>query len=128
MPRNKIAVDFDGVINSYVSGWTGKTDLPDLPVPGAFQWLEEISKSYGIIIHTARFEKLSDSNHKVILALDAWFRKHGLSEDVLRDLQYWTDPGKPKAVMYVDDRAYRFVGDNFPSVDVIANLRPWGEK
>lgn len=31
-----ICVDFDGVIHSYDSGWTGATDIRDEPIPEAF--------------------------------------------------------------------------------------------
>lgn len=127
MTKYNIAVDFDGVINSYTSGWTGEDHLPDPPVDGAFAWLEEVSKTYRVVLHTARLSS-SRRTAKVVLALDSWFRKHGLPEGVLRSIQYWTDPGKPQAVLYIDDRAYRFTGANFPSVEEITNLRPWGEK
>ena len=36
-----ICVDFDGVIHSYTSGWKGIDVIPDDPVPGAIEWLEE---------------------------------------------------------------------------------------
>ena len=32
---------------------------------------------------------------------------------------------KPPAVLYIDDRAYRFTGSNWPSVDEIKSFQPW---
>lgn len=42
MKKNRkpiLVYDFDGVINSYKSGWLGATRIPDPPVPGALEHL-----------------------------------------------------------------------------------------
>ena len=34
-----LAIDFDGVLHSYSSGWKGSRNIPDPPVDGAIEWL-----------------------------------------------------------------------------------------
>lgn len=53
MPRT-VCVDFDRVIHSYVSGWQGPGVIPDPPVPGAIEWLNEIRTRYVIVSLTTR--------------------------------------------------------------------------
>ena len=46
-----IAADCDGVLHSYVSGWQGADSLPDPPVPGAIEWLEDVTKHFEVAIN-----------------------------------------------------------------------------
>lgn len=115
-----IAVDFDGVINSYRSGHT-KGGIFDPPVPGAIEWLEGLIQSpYKVVIYSGR---LTDPNEKAVM--QDWLLRNGLSAGALAKLAF---EAKPIAVMYVDDRAWKFNGNNFPSLGDIANFRPWYEK
>jgi hypothetical protein len=110
-----ICLDFDGVVNSYTSGWNdGKLDEP--PVDGAIEWLEEITKKHKVIIHSARL-RTSNQQPKVI----AWLRDNGLSERALGKLKY---EAKPIADVYIDDRAIAFSG-SFPSAKDISNFKTW---
>ena len=134
-----IAVDFDGVLHQYISPWVDATVIPDPPVPGAIEWLTEMSRHFRIVIHTCRFKQdnldpADDERYppqslgkvaRVVHAVQQWLRAHGLPGEVLAGLHFWTFPGKPTALVYVDDRGYRFRGD-FPSRDDIhQRLRPW---
>ena len=116
-----IACDFDGVINSYTSGWTGDT-LPDPPVPGAIEWLEEISKPCEVIIHTARIRPDQPGQEELIRA---WLLKHGLSTEALARLSF---EGKVTATIYLDDRAIRFEGKNFPTAKEVKNHKAWNKQ
>lgn len=50
-----IAVDFDGVIHAYTSGWKGPRVIPDGPVEGAIDFLlESLSHGYTIAIYSSR--------------------------------------------------------------------------
>ena len=113
-----IACDFDGVINSYVSEWSAD-ELPDPPVPGAIEWLEEITKTCKVIIHSTR---VGDGH---IPLIRAWLLDHGLSMEAIGRL-YWID--KPRATVYLDDRAIRFRGKNFPTEQQLREHRTWSEK
>jgi len=114
-----IAVDCDGVLHSYVSGWQGADVLPDEPVPGAIAWLERVTKDFEVAIHSTRCRSVGGR-----WAIEGWLREHGLSDEALSHVHY--PPYKPAALIYVDDRGYRFDGRNFPSVDAIWAAKPWG--
>lgn len=109
-----VAIDFDGVINSYTSGWQGAGRLPDPPNPGAFEFIESVfAAGYRVTVLSTRAETNEARN-----AMRRWFKNHGMGERTLQNL-YITNIKGP-AVIYLDDRAVRFVG-KFPTVkDVLA--------
>jgi hypothetical protein len=37
-----LAIDFDGVLHSYKSGWKGAKNIPGPPVDGAIEWLSDL--------------------------------------------------------------------------------------
>ena len=41
MRKQTICLDFDGVINSYRSGFTTPQAIPDPPVPGVLEWISD---------------------------------------------------------------------------------------
>lgn len=124
MDRKKrwtVAVDVDGVIHSYASGWQGAEVIPDPPVAGAIEWLERIGEEYDIAICSTRAETEEGRQ-----AISEYLRRHGLSEEAMDVITI--EAGKPPALLYVDDRAWRFTGDNFPTVEQIRNAVPWWKR
>ncbi len=119
-----IAVDFDGVLNSYASGFQGNTLFPDPPVPGAIEWLEEMAKHFKVIIHSARLsDDEGDWDWAALHNMRKWLEFNGVSGVTMNRLDF---AQKPKALVYIDDRGYRFTGDNFPTRKQIhLELRPW---
>ncbi len=112
-----ICMDFDGVIHSYHSGWEGPEIISDLPVVGAFATLDSyLTAGLEVFIYSARSE-----TPEGIQAMKEWFRFHNFMN--LDQLKFTNK--KPHAVLYVDDRAYRFKGTEFPSVEYIQNFKPW---
>jgi len=112
-----LCVDFDGVIHSYLSGWKGATEIPDPPVKGAIEWLNELCD------HPEWDPQIYSSRSKeegAIDAMRAWLKRHGL--------KYWDVIGmptqKPAAFLTVDDRAICFRG-TFPSRLEMTCFRPW---
>ena len=100
MPKT-IAIDFDGVIHSYTSGWTGPVPT-DPPVDGALKFINKLLElGYKVSIYSTRFETFSGSNATV-----EWLTKNGFPIEQL-ELTF----AKPKAIIYIDDRAFRFDGD-----------------
>jgi hypothetical protein len=112
-----VAVDFDGVIHSYTSPWVNAKTIPDPPVPGAIEWLSKIAEHFKVVIFTTRARESGGA----IAVLD-YLEKHGFSAAMTVTCE------KVPALIYVDDRAYRFTGGNFPSKDEIYRLKPWNKR
>ncbi len=119
--RWTVAVDVDGVLHTYTSGWQGADVLPDPPVPGAIEWLEQITEEYDVAICSTRC-----ATPEGCAAVEEWLRAHGLSDRAQASV-YVTE-GKPPALIYVDDRGWRFTGENFPTVEQVEAALPWWKK
>ncbi len=115
--RRTIAVDFDGVVHSYASGWKGACVIADPPVEGAIEWLVAAVERFDVAIFSVRA-----SSPGAVDAMRAWLRRHGLPDHVLARITF--PVAKPPAELYIDDRAYRFEG-TFPSFEELASLSPW---
>ncbi len=118
MSKPILCVDFDGVIHSYASGWQGAENLPDPPVPGAIEWLDTIIEDFDVAVCSTR--AATDEGRE---AIREYLLRHGLSEAVVSAIRI--EAGKPPALLYIDDRGWRFTGDNFPTADEIHKARPW---
>lgn len=115
----KVAFDFDGVINSYKSGWKGYTNIPDPPVEGIKEVLEKLDgMGYDITIFSSRAETLDGR-----MAIRAYLDKY----DLLSYVSCITCE-KPPAFVTVDDRCICFDGDTKSLVEKINNFRPYTEK
>lgn len=116
--KYSFGVDCDGVLHSYTSPWVAEDVLPDPPVEGAIEWLNEITKRLNIFIHTTRGR--SEEGRE---AVAAWLRANGYEGP---DLEI-TDRKLP-ALGYLDDRGFRFSGPGtFPTADQIHAARPWNK-
>lgn len=116
--RWTVAIDFDGVLHAYTSGWQGEDVIPDPPVPGAMAWLEDLAGHFELAIFSTRCRT----------AAGRWAMYEWLAEKISPDalLRVSFAEHKPAALVYVDDRAYRFDGANFPTPELIWKLKPWG--
>ncbi len=116
--RYTIAVDFDGVIHSYTSPWVDAETIPDEPVEGAIEWLTEISETFDIIIFTTR-----GATEAGRTAVAKYISQNGYTGH-----DFEVTAKKPPALIYLDDRAYRFNGPGtFPTADDIHRARPWNK-
>ena len=123
--RYTVAVDFDGVIHRYDSPWIAHHVIPDAPVDGAIEWLHSIIQRFDVVIFTTRGKTWRGRR-----AVRAWLRRHA-------QMLWWPSPDcrgledvrvtavKPPALIYLDDRAVRFDGVNFPSSKEVHKLKPW---
>lgn len=116
--RYTVAVDFDGVLHSYTTPWSGADSCPDPPVPGAIEWLNSIAAKFEVVVLTTRGDQEGGNT-----AVRAWLREHGYTGPDLR-----VTSQKVPALVYIDDRAYRFEGDNFPTADEVHRLIPWTKR
>ena len=112
-----IAIDFDGVIHQATSKWTCAEEIHDGPVPGAFEFIERVFVAYGVVIFTARANA-----PKAIPAIRAWFFKHGMDPGLVERL--FITANKPHALVYIDDRGWRFQG-TFPTIVELDRFEPW---
>ena len=93
--KKTICIDFDGVIHSYISGWQGATVIQDPIMFGAKEAIDELAKSFEIVIYTTRANTIEGKR-----AVKKWL--------VNRNVYYDKIEGKPIAVAYIDDRAVRY--------------------
>ena len=133
--RHTVAVDFDGVIHQYTSPWVAPHIIDDPPMPEAIDWLWDMNQKFRVVIFTTRGKTWRGRR-----AIKKWLRKWAtyntnnrwFSFDVcmgthtkrffgLEEVEV-TDR-KPAALMYIDDRAFRFMGA-FPSLDQIQATKP----
>lgn len=131
MKRATICVDFDGVLHAYTSGWKGASVIPDGPVPGAIQWLISLTEHFDVVVCSARARRpwgwwairrwLRRQITDVMGGESAW--DWGIAHDVWDGIRI--SFVKPAAIVYVDDRAWRFDGNHFPSPAELRDHRPW---
>lgn len=116
MGKFSIVFDFDGVINSYTSGWVSPTDLPDLPVEGIRETIAEIMTKYKVVVVSTRC-----CYEGGIEAISKWLEKYDIVDSVSAE--------KPPAIVYIDDRAVRFDGNTHTQtgvlLSIIDNFKPW---
>ena len=122
-----LAVDFDGVLHSYTSGWKGPRNIPDPPIPGAIAWLMEMVGTpdrigpfggrYDVRIFSSRSRYWGGRR-----AMRRWLLKHGLKWEWLEEIKFplW----KPPAFLLLDDRAMCFRG-SFPTSGEIESFKPY---
>jgi hypothetical protein len=119
--KGSVALDFDGVINSYTSGFVGIDKLPDPPVPGAIDYLQElVDFGFTVYVYSTRNEQERGRQ-----GISKYLLDHGLPEKYHKKIKIVS--GKPKAKIYLDDRAWEFTG-KFPSPMEIDKFLPWTKR
>jgi len=153
MGKPIVAVDFDGVLHAYTTGWHGPAVVADGPVLGALEWLVKLLPHFDVAVHSARSSSWAGRS-----AMRTWMRKHlaqlfmECSVDVSLELMRASgfSPGmdrpdveaqrfaqhvvrrvqwpkyKPPAHLTVDDRAHCFTGV-FPTAEQIRAFTPWNK-
>lgn len=121
MHKKTILVDFDGVLNSYKSGWQGVCELPDPPVDGAIEWLQTmcLDGRFDVCVYSSRSKEPNGP-----WAMRSWLVKHGFPQGLLDDdiLRFPTE--KPAAFLTIDDRVWLFLGV-FPTPQQVFDFQPW---
>ena len=120
-----LAVDFDGVLHSYTSGWQGADVVGDPPVPEAIKFLREAVKHFTVCISSSRSREPDG-----IVAMREWLGRWALEqrESDDEDLAWLSEIEwpvfKPAAFLTIDDRAWRFLGW-FPEPADLLDFKPW---
>ena len=75
--KQTVVFDFDGVIHSYKSGWQGITNIPDEPVEGIKEAIDQIrDNGYEIVIVSTRCSIVEGMG-----AVRQWLEKHNIYYD-----------------------------------------------
>lgn len=147
-----LALDFDGVIHSYTSGWKGPRTIPDEPVDGALEFIVVALERFDVQIYSSRSRYIGGRR-----AMRRWLIKKycGLAPNWrctpvwLRHWiagigpEPWSDEvifavrriveqigfpkHKPPALVTLDDRAITFTGE-WPDIKELEKFTPWNKK
>jgi hypothetical protein len=98
------AIDFDGVVHNDHLGFHDGTCYGAI-IEGAREALEIIHRDFDIVIHTAKAKtnRPRVNGQTGIELVRDWLEKNGLIHLVSE-----VTAEKPRAAVYIDDRAYRF--------------------
>lgn len=112
-----VGFDFDGVINSYKSGWVAYDEIPDPPVEGIQELIKSIrAAGYKVVIFSSRCSYVGG-----IKAIADYLRKHDIVvDDIVKE--------KPPAHVILDDRAITFTGNTEGVLEQIKSFKAWYEK
>jgi hypothetical protein len=115
--KPRIAVDFDGVLHQYISKWTVPEEVLDDPVEGAKEAVQSyIDAGFEVVVMSCRAKSPLGME-----AISKWLHDHGFPR--LR-----CTGEKVGAVIYIDDRGYRFdPAQGFPTPEQVHALKPWNK-
>jgi hypothetical protein len=127
----RVCLDFDGVIHSYTSPWSGPTVISDGIVPGAAAFIIDCQTAgLTVAIHSSRshsesgIEAMKDWLVRAICEELAGSDQLKQAERIVADIEF--PEHKPPAQIYIDDRGYHFRG-RFPTIDKIRTFKPWNK-
>jgi hypothetical protein len=110
-----LCLDFDGVLHWYRKGWKSATNIDDIPVPGAKEFVTESKKYFDVVVFSSRCRYPGG-----IDAIRDWLKKNDFPEiDIAAE--------KPSAHVVIDDRAFLFSGQ-WPDMKDLLEFKPWNKK
>ena len=137
--RKTVCIDFDGVIHLDRAAKFVATEVTGTPVAGAIEWIHKTLQMYDVVILSSRATKNGVDNADAVNAIRGWLKNW--SPPVLWITTYHPNSGGEKArvygveevvvtgakvpaMLYIDDRAFRFTGifDNIPDP---SDCNPW---
>lgn len=109
-----VVFDFDGVLNSYKSGWCGAGHIPDPPVEGAKAEVDRFRRAgYSVAVVSARAREPFGRE-----AIEMWLQEHDFIVDYL-------GCEKVPAIAYIDDRGITFNGSMTGLLEQVQKFKPW---
>lgn len=128
MPKPILCLDFDGVCNSYSSGWQGIDIISDPPVLGLFEFIAEASRQFDVQIYSSR-SRFEGGIEAMREWFEDWYEQHYVQithqlepEEFMKLLTF--PDHKPPAKVSIDDRAITFTG-TWPDVEALVRFQPW---
>jgi hypothetical protein len=134
MSKPILCVDFDGVINSYNSGWVEADFIPDPPVPGAMRFLADALDYFTVKIFSSRAVGNDAGVRAMATYIRYWSRRcddlteeeaNAIANRICFDKDAFPKE-KPPATVTLDDRAITFTGV-FPTMDELRGFKPWNK-
>lgn len=126
--QKTLCLDFDGVIHSYTSGWSGADVVTDPPVDGALDFIRAAVNRFKVAIYSSRSGQMGG-----VEAMEGWLLEWGLEMEVLEHIDFPAD--KPAAWLTIDDRGWQFHGlwpegdkETADLLDTIDNFKPWNKR
>lgn len=115
--KKTIALDFDGVLHAYTSGWQGPSAIPDPPVPGMADLCHTLlGMGFDLVIMTSRARYPLAPR-----AIAAWLEEYGFPIMPVT-------AEKVPAELYIDDRGFRFDGNAAAILAFVkAGMTPWNK-
>jgi hypothetical protein len=108
-----IALDFDGVLHSYMKGWQG-ADVLEPPTPGARDFVATLrAAGYEVVVTSTRA-----ATPEGRVAMLAWLQDHGFPQMEVTDR-------KVPCLLTIDDRVLRFDGMWPTLARIEAATTPW---
>lgn len=131
MRKPILCLDFDGVVNSYKSGWQGVDAIPDPPTEGFFEWLATAMPHFRIAIFSSR-----SSSEDARKSMQGWLWMHyrewlctapSAAPIPIDEIEFPAE--KPPAMISLDDRALTFNGDwsEFSPARLLG-FKPWNKR
>jgi len=112
-----VVFDFDGVIHSYTSGWTGVYEAKDPHVAGIRDAIADIrAAGYEVVVVSARC--VDETGRSIV---QAYLARNKIKVDAVV-------AHKPPALVYIDDRAICFTGDAAGLLKQVIDFTPWNAK
>ena len=113
--KNKptVAIDFDGVIHSYTSGWQGADKCQDGLVAGIDCAIADLRKDHKVIVVSSRA-----ATPEGRVAIRDYLKKYNIEVDGIQ-------AEKPPAIVYIDDRAICFNGFTGTLAKQVREFKPW---
>jgi hypothetical protein len=127
--RPTISVDFDGVVNPHSKGWQDGGLYEREVTPGFWTWLETVSQSFAVVIHSSRFAE----DGAVELARGWLHACHETAGSPCRAALAAVrfSATKPPAWLTIDDRCVRFDGDwsaDDLQPEALRAFKPWTQR
>lgn len=99
-----VGIDFDGVIHLCSKGFHDGT-IYDEPVEGSLEAIKKLSDRFNVVVYSAKARSdrpLVEGKTGQELIWE-WLKKHNIAKYVSE-----VTAEKPRALFYLDDKAYRF--------------------
>lgn len=103
-----VCVDFDGVVHNNDKGFGDGTCYGE-PIEGSLEAIKQLAQQYDVIIFTAKAKTdrplVGGKTGKQLVW--EWLHKHSIASYVKE-----VTSDKPRALVYIDDKAIRFINWN----------------